>query len=132
MDFQNFEILFQKKTKGLFIKDVYYMNEMFIFFYRHKSSSSIFTFSWAVRNSSNAMKPFDFAILKTFVMSDSNSRNLHVDDSVTLNRYRKYRNGRDEYVFVKKLDENDVNVSDDYFNQIEDDFRLLHKPLEVN
>ena len=48
------------------------------------------------------------------------------------NLYRKYRNGRDEYVFVKKLDENDVNISDDYFNEIEDDFRLLHKPLGAN
>ena len=48
------------------------------------------------------------------------------------NLYRKYRNGRDEYVFVKKLDENDANISYDYFNQIEDDFRLLHKPLGVN
>ena len=48
------------------------------------------------------------------------------------NLYRKYRNGRDEYVFVKKLDENDANISYDYFNQIEDDFRLLHKPLGAN
>ena len=57
MDFQNFEILFQKKTKGLFIKDVYYMNEMFIFFYRHKSSSSIFTFNNCNKKLSHVKEP---------------------------------------------------------------------------
>ena len=50
------------------------------------------------------------------------------------NVFRKYRNGQDVYVFWKKLDDNNEEVSDTYFSEIEDDFRLLHKPysMEVN
>ena len=44
MDFQSYDILFTKKTKGLFIRDVYYMNEMFIFFSRIQSESYLFLF----------------------------------------------------------------------------------------
>tara|TARA_B100001996_G_C18497744_1_gene530230 strand:+ start:309 stop:503 length:195 start_codon:yes stop_codon:yes gene_type:complete len=32
------------------------------------------------------------------------------------NIYRKYRNGLDTYVFWKKLEENNEDVSDTYFN----------------
>ena len=49
------------------------------------------------------------------------------------NLYKKYREGWDDcYVFIRKMDERKEELSDTYFNQIEDDFRLLHKPLEAN
>lgn len=44
MDFCSFEVLFQKKTKGLFVYDVYYLNNTFVFFSRIKSTSSIFMY----------------------------------------------------------------------------------------
>ena len=44
MDFRTFEILFKKKTKGFYVQDVYYMNELFVFFVRVKSESRLFLF----------------------------------------------------------------------------------------
>ncbi len=44
MDFCSFETLFIKNTKGLFVYDVYYMNDTFVFFSRVKSASQIFLY----------------------------------------------------------------------------------------
>jgi len=44
MDFRVFEILFRKKTRGLYVQDVHYMNEMFVFFARVNSESVLFLY----------------------------------------------------------------------------------------
>ena len=51
------------------------------------------------------MKPTMQSIGSEYIISDGNI-------------YRRYRNGRDEYVFWKKLEENNEDIIDTYFNQI--------------
>ena len=46
------------------------------------------------------------------------------------NIYRRHREGSDVYVFWKKLEDNKKDNVESYFNEIEEDFRLLHKPFQ--